>query len=128
MNKVPEAPAEQVVIAQEDLQRLEDWISYFSRLSPRIKLFHGTDPGVAHLLSEMKKKFREEKGMPDDQKIIGWPTVATTAFLLEVDSSLPNSPRPLHEFSNVHFFCFNDLAFGPRHFEWDGEGSETFSL
>ncbi len=117
MNRVPEAPSEQVSIPQEDLQRLEEWISYFERLSPRIKLFRRTDAGVPYLLSELEKEFRKKTLMDDDQKIVGWPTVSTMAFMIQIDSSLPGLP-PLKKLNDVRFFCFDDRAFAPNYFRF----------
>jgi len=117
---VPPAPREQIVIAQEDLSRMEEWTEFFRKLSPRVTLLKASEPAFKPLLAKAEADLRKAKTIESDYVLNGWPDEESMAFVIVVDSE-------------PHFFCFGDVAFTPSHFQWDGDAeadidANSFSL
>lgn len=130
---VPDSPPVQIVVPQDDLKRLDEWLNFFKRLSPRVRLIRPGESDFEGLLGRAERKLREQKDIEPKFKIIGWPQAEEIAFVLLINSSLQPAEQ-LWEIRGTYLFCFGDRAFSPDHFEWDGDAeedegdSESFSL
>lgn len=130
---VPEPPPTQLVIPREGLQRVESWISFFKKLSPRVKILLPGDVRFCDFLVNTKNLARELVELNDDEEFIGWPTEEGVAFVVMIDSSNLGTRETVHRLDDIYFFCFGDLAFSAPYFNWDGDPEEddcskTYSL
>ncbi len=125
--RVPSPPSEQIVIAQEDLNRLAKWVEFFQKLSPRVRLIpHTAEKNLNRILAQAEELLRQIKVIEPDYKLIGWPQQREVAFVLCLDSSPPRSGSTACGLNELYFFCFGGRAFTPTHFTWDGEDETTY--
>ena len=130
---VPESPKEQVIVSQEDLQRLEAWIEFFRKMSPRISVMLTRDDDFGGFMERSACALRSRKLINENYEIVDWPKEGEVAFVIRIDSSVPGSAVRTCNADDAYFFCFDDLAFGLLYFEWDGDPgndnwAETYSL
>jgi hypothetical protein len=110
-------------IDEKAQEYLEKWILYFETLSSRIKVVTNKDPkfNLDFFLSKVKDWINE-----GEVEIEDWPTEEQIAFIISIDSSLPNE-KPKHLIENTYFFCYGNKAFGLHHFERDSFNEKSMN-
>lgn len=131
-DSVPKPPEEQVVIEQQDPKRLQDWISFFKNLSPRVRVLEPGNAEFLHFYLSGEEVVRRLKQMQEDYILLNWPKREGIAFIIQYDTSLPKQ-KPVFEPENAYIFCFGSHVFGLGYFSWDGDAEQgdwatTYSL
>jgi hypothetical protein len=129
---IPEAPAQEV-IEEQNTQRISDWLTYFEVLSPRIKVLTPDNPLFESTLLNLKEEAIKKTQIDPDlgQELCDWPKAEHVVFLVLFNSTMPNREAKF-EPQDARIFSFNNFAFGPDYFEWDGDEDNfnclTYSL
>ena len=92
-------------------EKIESWIAYFQKMSPRLKIIHSFDPRFKSL--KIEKSIKKELAYSvylEDMVINTWPTTDEIAFIVSVNTAMPGH---LDEFltENSFLFCYGDFAF-----------------
>lgn len=116
---IPPAPKPEEITPKVK-QRLESWIDYFKKLSPRIVIKTPYDKGfdfdkLKFLAKEATPEWQRNE--PNSVKLDGWPTIDSVAFFVQYNSSRHEQNKIFYA-QDSFLFCFGDLAFGLDYFEY----------
>lgn len=118
---VPSPPVPEII--EEKFQKnLDEWINFFRKLSPRIKVYTRNGAGFNDVYDSLEERVRKICRL-EDENTISFPEERRVAFFLQYNSSLI-AELPKFDDNNFYVFCFYDYAFSLSCFEWDGDGEE----
>ncbi len=119
---VPEAPKAQVVIPDTVIQKLDEWCSFFQKMSPRIRTVDFGDDRFEtwHTIALTNLK----KNMGGGYSAPSFPKLNEIAFFVAINSAMDDITEDL-DIKDAWIFVFGDLALQIHHFEWDGMDAET---
>lgn len=123
-------PPEQVVLDEIAEKRLEEWVDYFKKLHPRIRVVRVSDDDFDKRFEQAYKIVQylvngvtDELIPVDPYEIIGWPNKSKVAFLLSYDRSFPGH-EPKYDDRSTYVFCYHNHAFGLNYFHSDSSLDE----
>lgn len=125
-NIIPLLPS-MFVITEELARKENEWKTFLTSISPRIKLIDRTRKDFKKQLDQILLDFKTEcavGGNPSHVEIKVWPEERQIAFIVAIDSSLPGEEKT-YLVKDVIIFLYNNFAFMVNDIEYIEEEDEV---